>query len=78
MRVTYTDINHQYIYTVEIVKPIAALLSDADQGPFRTIIVDSIIALFRAEFSGRGELADRQQKVNNAYIRYKLEGIVYV
>ena len=42
-------------------KPIAALLSDRDQGPFRLLIVDSIIALFRVEFSGRGELADRQQ-----------------
>jgi hypothetical protein len=28
---------------MEIVKPIAALLADADQGPFRTLIVDSII-----------------------------------
>ena len=27
-------------------------------------IVDSITALFRADFSGRGELADRQQKLN--------------
>lgn len=30
-------------------------------GDFRLIIVDSIIALFRAEFVGRGELAERQQ-----------------
>ncbi|CDJ42993.1 meiotic recombination protein DMC1-like protein, putative [Eimeria tenella] len=28
------------------------------------IIVDSIMALFRVDFSGRGELADRQQKLN--------------
>ena len=48
---------------IEIVKPIAALLSDADQGPFRTIIVDSIIALFRTEFHGRGDLSERQQKL---------------
>jgi hypothetical protein len=48
---------------MEIVKPIAALLSDADQGPFRTIIVDSIIALFRTEFHGRGDLSERQQKL---------------
>ena len=26
-------------------------------------IVDSIMALFRVDFSGRGELADRQQKL---------------
>ena len=48
---------------IEIVKPIAALLSDLDQGPFRMIIVDSVIALFRVEFTGRGELSERQQKV---------------
>ena len=29
--------------------------------PFQ--IVDSIMALFRVDFSGRGELADRQQKL---------------
>lgn len=27
-------------------------------------IVDSIMALFRTDFSGRGELSERQQKVN--------------
>ncbi len=32
--------------------------------PGRLQIVDSITALFRADFSGRGELADRQQKLN--------------
>ncbi len=48
---------------MEIIKPIAALLADPNQGPFRTLIVDSIIALFRVEFSGRGELSERQQKL---------------
>ena len=48
---------------MDIVKPIAALLSDVDQGPFRLLIVDSIIALFRVEFSGRGDLSERQQKL---------------
>jgi meiotic recombination protein DMC1 len=46
-----------------MVKPIASLLSDSDQGPFRLLIIDSIIALFRVEFSGRGELSERQQKL---------------
>ncbi len=27
-------------------------------------IIDSVTALFRADFTGRGELADRQQKLN--------------
>jgi DNA repair protein RadA len=32
--------------------------------PIRLLIVDSLTAHFRAEFSGRGQLADRQQKLN--------------
>ena len=32
--------------------------------PIRIVIVDSLTAHFRAEFSGRGMLADRQQKLN--------------
>lgn len=32
--------------------------------PIKIIIVDSIIAHFRAEYAGRGMLADRQQKIN--------------
>jgi meiotic recombination protein DMC1 len=43
---------------------ICALLADPDQGPFRVLIVDSIISLFRVDFSGRGELSERQQKLN--------------
>lgn len=48
---------------MEATKPIAALLADLEQGPFRMLIIDSIIALFRVEFSGRGELSERQQKL---------------
>jgi DNA repair protein RadA len=33
-------------------------------GPVRLIIVDSLTSHFRADFSGRGQLADRQQKLN--------------
>lgn len=32
-----------YICRTEVIKPIAALLSDLDQGPFRVLIIDSII-----------------------------------
>ncbi len=36
-----------------------------DQGlPIRIVIVDSLTAHFRAEYVGRGTLADRQQKIN--------------
>ncbi len=32
--------------------------------PIKLMVVDSLTAHFRAEFSGRGQLADRQQKLN--------------
>jgi DNA repair protein RadA len=32
--------------------------------PIRLIIIDSLTAHFRAEFAGRGQLADRQQRLN--------------
>ena len=32
--------------------------------PIKMIIIDSLTAHFRAEFAGRGQLADRQQKLN--------------
>lgn len=32
--------------------------------PFSLLVVDSIISLFRVDFSGRGELSERQQKLN--------------
>ncbi len=35
-----------------------------DKLPVRLVIVDSLMAHFRAEFVGRGTLADRQQKLN--------------
>ena len=36
----------------------------AEEGTYRLLIIDSIIALFRVDFSGRGELSERQQKLN--------------
>ncbi|KAJ3771992.1 putative DMC1 protein [Lentinula raphanica] len=36
----------------------------AEDKDFRLLIVDSIMALFRVDFSGRGELGERQQKVS--------------
>ena len=41
----------------------AALFGDKEQGPFRVMIIDSLIALFRVEFQGRGELSERQQRM---------------
>ncbi|XP_053737604.1 meiotic recombination protein DMC1/LIM15 homolog [Synchiropus splendidus] len=34
-----------------------------DWGVFKLLIIDSIMALFRVDFCGRGELAERQQKL---------------
>ncbi len=35
-----------------------------DGEPIKLMVIDSITAHFRAEFAGRGQLADRQQKMN--------------
>ena len=32
--------------------------------PIKLVVIDSLTAHFRAEYSGRGQLADRQQKLN--------------
>lgn len=33
------------------------------EDPYKLLVVDSIMALFRTDFTGRGELAERQQKL---------------
>jgi len=45
---------------MEYLDMIAAKFNE-EPNVFKLLIVDSIIALFRVDFSGRGELADRQQ-----------------
>jgi DNA repair and recombination protein RadA len=54
--------NHQ-ILLAEKAKELA---SEHEEGewPIRIVCVDSLTAHFRAEYVGRGELADRQQKLN--------------
>jgi DNA repair protein RadA len=54
--------NHQ-ILLVEKASELAEKLKDTDK-PIRLLIVDSLTAYFRAEYVGRGTLADRQQKLN--------------
>lgn len=46
----------------EMLAAVAAKITEASE-PYRLLIVDSIMGLFRVEFSGRGELAERQQKL---------------
>ena len=45
---------------MELLTSVAAKFHD-EPGIFKLLIVDSIMALFRVDYSGRGELADRQQ-----------------
>lgn len=40
-----------------------------EAGVFKLLIVDSIMALFRVDFCGRGEMADRQQKLGQMLSR---------
>jgi DNA repair protein RadA len=54
--------NHQ-ILLAEKAKELASESED-DEFPIRLLSVDSLTAHFRAEYVGRGELAERQQKLN--------------
>jgi meiotic recombination protein DMC1 len=48
-------------HQIELLDHVAARMAS---DKFALLIVDSATALFRVDFSGRGELADRQQKLN--------------
>ncbi|KAK9808541.1 hypothetical protein WJX73_006517 [Symbiochloris irregularis] len=52
----------------ELLVALAAMMS---QEHFKLLIVDSIMALFRVDFSGRGELSERQQKLGLLMSRLK-------
>ena len=49
-----------------LVDKINEMIKDGE--PIKIVIIDSLTAHFRAEFTGRGELADRQHKLNK-YLR---------
>lgn len=49
-------------HQVLLLDRVAEMVKDGE--PIRLIIVDSLTAHFRAEYSGRGQLADRQQRLN--------------
>lgn len=46
-----------------------SLMFSEEPGVYRLLIIDSIISLFRTDFSGRGELGERQQKLNQFLAR---------
>jgi len=54
----YTS-DHQML----LVEKISEMINQ-DKIPIRLIIVDSLTSLFRSEYTGRGTLATRQQKLN--------------
>ena len=49
-------------HQILLLDKVAELVKNGE--PIKLIIVDSLTAHFRAEYSGRGQLADRQQKLN--------------
>ncbi len=48
-------------HQLELLNTLSANFATND---YRLLIIDSIMACFRVDFCGRGELADRQQKLN--------------
>ncbi|CED84399.1 family atpase dmc1 [Phaffia rhodozyma] len=52
---------------LELINELA--LRFGDDGTYKLLIIDSIINLFRQDYSGRGELSERQQKLNQMLSR---------
>lgn len=57
---------HNTEHQTQLLTQAAALMAEAN---FGLMIVDSVTNLYRSEFSGRGELADRQQHLGR-FLRY--------
>jgi meiotic recombination protein DMC1 len=55
-------------HQMELMTEIAARFVQ-EKGVYRLLVVDSIISLFRCDYTGRGELAERQQKLNQMLSR---------
>ena len=49
---------------------VGAILAQ-EGGVVKLLIVDSIMATFRSDYCGRGELADRQQQLNQVLAQMK-------
>lgn len=49
-------------HQILLIEKISEMIKNGE--PIRLVIIDSLTAHFRAEFSGRGQLADRQQRLN--------------
>jgi RecA/RadA recombinase/intein/homing endonuclease len=53
---------HNSDHQILLIDKVGELIKNGEQ--IRLVVVDSLTAHFRAEFLGRGQLADRQQKLN--------------
>ncbi|CAH0473439.1 unnamed protein product [Peronospora belbahrii] len=60
---------HSHDAQMDLIIKLGVLFADPDQGPFRLLIIDSVTALFRSDFSGKGELSERQQQLNQHLVR---------
>jgi DNA repair protein RadA len=49
-------------HQILLIEKIGEMIKDGE--PIKLLVIDSLTAHFRAEFAGRGQLADRQQKLN--------------
>ena len=48
----------------EMITAVKETITSAD-APYRLLVIDSVMATFRTEFSGRGELSERQQLLSS-------------
>jgi RecA/RadA recombinase len=56
------------LHSAEMLVPLAGLMCEE---PYKLLIMDSVTAHLRVDFSGRGELAERQQKLAKLLSRLK-------
>ncbi len=49
-------------HQILLIEKVSEMIKNGE--PIKLVIIDSLTAHFRAEFSGRGQLADRQQRLN--------------
>lgn len=63
---------HARAYTheqqMELIQSVAAMMAEE---PYKLLIVDSITANLRVDFCGRGELAERQQRLGQMMSRLR-------
>ncbi|VDK64575.1 unnamed protein product, partial [Gongylonema pulchrum] len=62
-------------HQMELLDFVAAKFHE-ELGIFKLLVVDSIMALFRVDYSGRGELAERQQKLAQMLSRLQASNLL--